>query len=208
VSMRRLVAPLVLGAVVFVSGGCAFIGPLVQTVSPPASPDVGDWSSVPMAVDPALVAEAVLLCLGPRDGSLSDSLALVDQRTADMAAFIWVKGQHEAACLLVRDAAGARAEDTWSSQASGPAPSRLRLTDTDCGPPTVVSGTVAPGTTALVITTAAGRHIDASVGHGRFLAWWPGRDDPVRLAPSAAGGRLRGERLGASMCTKGAPPVP
>lgn len=208
-SLRRLVVPLVLGVVVLVSGGCALMGPLVRTGSSPlASADAGDWSSVPMAVDPTLVAEATRLCLGPRDRGLSGSLAVVDQRTPDVAAFIWAKGQHEAACLLVRDAAGARADDTWTSWAADPAPSRLLLTDTNCGPPTMVSGTVAPGTTALAITTAAGRHIHGSVGHGRFLAWWPGRDDPVRLAPRGAHGRLRGQRLGVSLCSKGSPPVP
>jgi hypothetical protein len=68
-------------------------------------------------------------------------------------------------------------------------------------------GTVAPGTVRLVIETAADRHDDASLGEGRFVAWWPGPDEAVSLRPWTAQGRGALRRGGAGMCGRQHAPI-
>jgi hypothetical protein len=54
----------------------------------------------------------------------------------------------------------------------------------------VAYGQVAPSVTSVVIDTADGRHVDATVDGGRFFAWWPSGADPKSITAFAADGSV------------------
>jgi hypothetical protein len=205
-------------------GGCAFAGgdglELTGSVGassgiPAGASSAADgitlddtgWTAKPITPDPALLAEAERLCLDDmRLPGMRGKLVIQDQRGPDAAAFLWFDGSREAFCLVARDNGRTAAFDTWIT-AAGPGGTSFAVTDMGCGAATVMVGTVAPGTVRLVIETAAGRHVDASLADGRFVAWWPGRDEVVSTRPWTAKGRGALSRGGTSMCGRQRPPV-
>ena len=196
--MRRLTV--VAGALVVASvvSGCALLGPVGWTShapletaapagspAPTAGPDANGWTAVPTAPDPSFLAAAMRICPGLAGRTLT--LLIQDQRGPGGAAFLWTEGDTDFQCFVGR-ADGRDHVQAISAGSGWPPGSPLQLTGTDCGPPTVVIGSSGPGTTAVTIDTASGRTVTASVAGGRFVAWWPGEDDPVAITGTSAGG--------------------
>jgi len=135
---------------------------------------------MPGEPDQAVVNAAARVCLDlAGDASRRRDLLIVDQRGPDAVALLWVDGDETTYCLAAR-----AADATVQVHALGGSTSRtgqLTPTDVACESPTVVAGTVPAGTGSLIVETRGGLAVSASVADGRFLAWWPGREDPVAL---------------------------
>lgn len=182
---RRIGVLTAIVAVALLVGGCALLGgrsshhhwrygaPAAQGADPAAS-----WTAQPGPPDQELVDDATRACLDLA-GDGHRRLLIVDQRGPDAAALLWTDGAETTYCLAAR-----AADDSVLVHALGGSTSRtgqLTITDVACDTPTVVAGTVPAGTESLVVETRAGLAVTASVAGRRFLAWWPGRDDPVAL---------------------------
>ena len=59
---------------------------------------------------------------------------------------------------------------------------------TDQGPFTVVQGQVDAGVTGVSLVLSDGEHVQASTGHGWFVAWWPGLLDATSVEITTASG--------------------
>ncbi len=135
---------------------------------------------MPGEPDQAVVNAAARVCLDlAGDASRRRDLLIVDQRGPDAVALLWVDGDETTYCLAAR-----AADATVQVHALGGSTSRtgqLTPTDVACESPTVVAGTVPAGTGSSSSRRAeASRSARASL-MGVFLAWWPGREDPVAL---------------------------
>jgi len=56
--------------------------------------------------------------------------------------------------------------------------------------PSVVTGSYPVGTAEIVITISDGERIAASMLEGHFLAWWPDRDQVIRVEGIDADGSV------------------
>jgi hypothetical protein len=147
---------------------------------PLAASVISGWSEVPTTADQGLADAAEPMCVSEAGANhLRDDLVIRDQRGPDAAAYLWADGREAMYCLVTRDVDGN--VDMHLLGGSESRTGQLTTTDVTCGSPTLVAGTVPAGTEQLVIETRGGLEVTASVADGRFLAWWPGRDDPVAL---------------------------
>lgn len=166
--------------------GCALLGARSSHGNwaygePDAWPEPGaaDWTAEPTGADQALVEDAIRACLDMAgDTALGGSEPIVDQR-GSAAALLWADRDETVHCLVSRRDDGGIGIHALGGSMS--AAGQLTVTDVACGSPTVVVGSAPAGTQRLVIETHAGREVTASLRDERFIAWWPGRDDPVAL---------------------------
>jgi hypothetical protein len=185
---RRIAGLTAIMAVALLASGCALLGGRSSHAhwryEGPGHDRAGDpgtsWTAQPREPDQELVNDAARACLDlAGDGSGSRWLLIVDQRGPDAAALLWNDGDETTYCLVSRAADGTVQVDVLGGSTSRTG--QLTTTDVACESPTVVAGTVPDGTDSLVVETRAGLSVTATVAGGRFLAWWPGRDDPVAL---------------------------
>lgn len=174
-----------------VLAGCANAPPSPQMTSQPQGSALGTdgWSAIPMAPDPAFEAAARASCLAELGVDPALPLLVQDRRRSDMTA-LHFEGPDEAVDQMVR-----RLEDgTFICEGGGggtsPHVSGVALTVTswtEIGDQAteawLISGHVSPAAVTVRIWRADGIQIQASVGAGRFLAWWKGGQ---RLALVAA----------------------
>jgi hypothetical protein len=171
-------------------GGCALLGGRyshshwaygVADDSPAERDDAAaSWTAEPGDPDQELLDGATPACLDlAGDASGNRQLLIVDQRGPRAAALLWTDGDEAIYCLVARAADGSVRVHALGGSTSQTG--QLATTDVTCEAPTLVTGTVPAGTDSLVVETRAGLAVTASVAGGRFLAWWPGRDDPVAL---------------------------
>lgn len=117
------------------------------------------------------------------------TLVLADGRGGDRIMLLYRAGPGEAAECLVRiDANGAPTVDAAGSSGTGPAQlGALELQASSSGSASGVDswsylhGLIGSDIGGVVITLADGTNITASVGGGRFAAWWPGETQPTRI---------------------------
>jgi hypothetical protein len=167
-----------------------------------ASPAFETWTAEPTEPDPAFREAAVEQCVqddlhGPivdDVAALTASPLLQDQRGPDGAALLWLGDELDVECFVFRTPAGdlsngaASAGATWTGHDE-----TLMLVGIQRGPPAIVSGLVDPAAAAVEIETGSGRRIRATVGHGRFLAWWPGTESSASVRALAADGTVIAE---------------
>lgn len=183
---RRGRALALLAAVAGLTGGCALVIPMSGGISgrygmwnavgeqvPPAS-----WTADPTGADPAFLDTAREQCLG-FEPSADGGLVLQDQRGPDGAAFLF-RGTGEATCLVLRAPGGAleATAATWSSAPGLPTgPIDVRVFTQ--GAVSAATGWVDPRAGTVELETADGVALRATIGGGRFVAWWPGPDEPA-----------------------------
>lgn len=157
-------------ALFWLCAGCALL-PSGRTAWP--ADDVDGWTPVPTDADPRFreVAERSCLDDGPTDAT---TLVLHDQRGPDGAAFLFT-GSSQAACLVLQASDGRlEAHDRqWSANLM--APGGLAVRDTNGGAFTEVYGVVDPEAIRVELTRTAGPPIEATIGGGYLVAWWPGQ---------------------------------
>jgi hypothetical protein len=117
------------------------------------------------------------------------TLVLADGRGGDRLMLLYGAGPGETAECLVRiDANGAPTVDSAGSSGTGPAQlGPLELQASAGGSASGVDswsylhGLIGSDIGGVVIALADGTSITASVGGGRFVAWWPGEAQPTRF---------------------------
>jgi hypothetical protein len=117
------------------------------------------------------------------------TLVLADGRGGDRIMLLYRAGPGETAECLVRiDANGAPTVDSAGSSGTGPAQlGPLELQSSAGGSASGVDswsylhGLIGSDIGGVVISLADGTNITASVGGGRFAAWWPGEIQPARI---------------------------
>jgi hypothetical protein len=184
--VRRVRSTLVVfGFVLAAQGlaGCGADATLNASADPP-SPQIGEGgvSLVPLEPDPAFAAAARAECLTQMVADPNMPLVVHDQRRADLAAFRF-EGTTEYLVQLVE-----RRGNTFICSEGGggglPGISGVALTITDWqiigegeAEGWMVSGYVDPNATQVRIRRVAGPELLASVGGGRFVAFWIGPSD-------------------------------
>jgi hypothetical protein len=166
-----------LAGAVATASGCSFIGLPARL-----GPDTTGWSSEPTPASPILRVEAERLCWEATGDGLEPITVIQDQRGPDVAAFLFVGANDSVTCVVFRGPDRLfRAQGLTYVGSLLPSGVEVAVSGIDCGPPTTLEGTVPEGTETLTVVTQVGLRVTASVADGRFLAWWPGRDNPVAL---------------------------
>lgn len=207
--MHSLLAPAVLALVLVTTGGCAMLGVGAGRVDTftlsgdPTGPDETEeslgrtpagWTAEPTAPDAALLAAAKAGCNDSFSGDadqqelLRSGALLQDQRGPDGAAFLWT-GESTAYCFIGRTHAG-DLRSPFGSWREHPFGGPLAIEGDEPGPPAMVTGAVDPAAAAVEIETASGLLLRATVGGGRFVAWWPGADRLVAVRSLDADGNV------------------
>ncbi len=200
--MRRRPLPGVLALVMAWTSGCSMLGTgtgRVDTFTLKGEPGALDdtlgrrpagWTAEPTTPDPAFLAAAKAGCNDSFSADQRDLIAtgalLQDQRGPDGAAFLWT-GDSTAYCFIGRAPDGNLQSPfgAWREVALG---GSLALEGIEPGPPAMVTGAVDPAAAAVEIETTSGLKLRATIGDGRFVAWWPGVDPWVAVWSLAADG--------------------
>ena len=156
--------------------GCAFVSSGVYS----------GWSSTPTAPDREFLAVAERDCL-PK----GDWFVLQDQRGDPGSAFLASRlNEQDALCVVIR--VGSKLIPVYfdSSLPQASAADALEVTWLTISNPSSVAGTVPVAASLVEVTTQSGMHIVATIGGGRFLAWWPGEDDVSRIEATDANGEI------------------
>ena len=171
-------------------GGCGVLGGVTTggTTETATSGFVGpatvpmDWAPVPIPPNAALAQEARRVCVdsGAAAEAQLRQLIIQDQRAADGALLVWDAGSLVVTCLVSRGPGGALTVSGMGSATSGPPGPALAAGLTAGGPPTVVVGAAGRGT-RVQLELSDGTTVTASVGGGRFAAWWPSNATVVRV---------------------------
>ncbi len=200
--VRSLVVPSMLLVVMATASGCTFLGSggRVDTYTLGGASGASDatlgrrptgWTADPTSPDPEFLAAVRAACEDNFSGEdlqplLRADAMLQDQRGPDGAAFLWT-GDSTAYCFLGRTSVGDLQSPfgAWRETVlAGP----LALEGNEAGPPSMVTGAVDPAAAAVEIATASGLVLRATIGGGRFVAWWPGEDPVVTIRSLAADG--------------------
>jgi hypothetical protein len=151
-------------------GGCQLL-----SASPGAD---ATWTADPTEPDPAFRAAADERCLEGGRPDPATAEVLQDRRGAGGAAFLYT-GRSQASCVVLRVPGLLPSWDVPSkSWRIGPyeSDSFLAVGDSASAAVSDVYGVVDPSAAAVEIVTRSGLVVLATVGSGRFLAWWPGAD--------------------------------
>jgi len=170
--VTRPLARLALGLVSAVAlSGCS-----VARVEGPQQDDLSTWRNTPLPPSAELGARAADpngSCSSGPDGERV-TVILQDRRTELTAAFLFHGASTFGSCIVTSG---------MQSGGSGPLPGPMDspLTIDDNGAGTIVEkdvhelgGRVSPDIVAVTIHVADGRTVEATVGGGYWLAWWPG----------------------------------
>jgi hypothetical protein len=156
------------------------------------------WTAVPTAPSPAAIKVARAAC-----GSVTSADVLAADQRGPYTAIVFQRGSKPTECVtegrrVLLSQATLYPPRMFVSPGAGnvtlPIPSprwwthpRRRLT--------AVSGTVGPGVTRVTLRLANGTSVAATVGHGWYLAWWPGsfadHAYPTTMIVSTAAGTHR-----------------
>ena len=150
---------------------------------------------MPLAPDPAFEAAARNQCLADFGADASIPLIIQDRRRDDLAA-LYFESPAEVVELLVRR----NGDGTFRCESGGGGSPpfvrgvALAVTSwTNIGDETsdawLISGHVDPRATRVVLRLADGLAIEASVGPGRFVAWWETPRELVLVAALDGTGR-------------------
>ncbi len=203
--IRRLCVPAVLAFVLGATSGCALLrmgSGQLDTYTLGGEPGASDdtlgrrpagWTAEPTTPDPAFLAAAGPACEDNLTGNdvqqlLRTGALLQDQRGPDGAAFLWT-GESTAYCFIGRTPDGTLQSPygAWREVVlDGP----LALEGIEPGPPGMVTGAVDPAAAAVEVETASGLKLRATIGGGRFVAWWPGTDRLVAVRSLATDGTM------------------
>lgn len=177
---------------------------------PMPSPDSFEtWSRTPLAPDPQMAKLALeqSSCRGGLDAAVPLTIVLQDRRTSSTAAFFLTAPGHFGSCLISAGGAGGgsstnvipalRGVITVDEQGSGTAGAVTSVT---------LGGLVTPDVAAVRIDLDDGQQVQASVGNGYWLAWWPGVAAGVRVAALDGAGVIVGvlDRMGDDWVARGA----
>jgi hypothetical protein len=185
----RTLLPAWLAGAALVLAGCA----VFRQAAPPDD-TLADWSAVPLAPDARLATKALAFesCHGGSDAG-GIQIILQDRRTASTAAFLVVEPPFSGSCLVSlsgngggsgRDAAlqaatGAIVVDEGSNGSVGAGRNA-----------SLIGGRAAANVAAVHIDLPSGQGVEASVGNGHWLAWWPGELTVVRIVARDADGTI------------------
>ncbi len=160
-------------------GGCTLLS--LATITPQASSDgsLAQWTPRPTEPDSRVADLARDTCTRdvPRDAPPSDARTLQDQRGPAGAAFLWLWPTGQFYCLVVEGPTGLEV----AGRAFGTPATTVGLgVDVALeGPPGQITGTTPEGTIDVEIRLDDGSQVIATVGAGRFLAWWPTPQRPA-----------------------------
>jgi hypothetical protein len=176
--------------------GCG-IGSLLA----PTPEDLSTWQAVPLPPNPELATAALgasaCMNLGWEEGAEQEggpiSVVLQDRRTASTAAFIIAGPETIGSCMFSSSGGSA-------GGSSQPASQLQQLTaaisvDEDGGgglaggEARVLGGRASPEVVAVRIDLPDGRNVQASLGSGQWLAWWPGTGRPDGVTATLASGQ-------------------
>jgi hypothetical protein len=137
------------------------------------------WSTRPASPNPSLLAEAPGRC-GLQASALGDGHSFIQDRRGSAAAFAFLDGRELTTCLLLTDPkSGFRAAAYGGSRVADTdepleVDSGLSAPDTANAPGiTILVGRVSSAVQRVEVARADGVVVQASVGRGLFLAWWP-----------------------------------
>jgi hypothetical protein len=180
---RWLASPRAVSAVgaLGLSGAGAAVGAAILLGSS-AAPAFAGWSATPTAPQPGQLATAQQHC-----GEGSRGPVLTDTR-GPYAASIYADGS---TCL---EGNGVRISTSGggSTRPSIPAGTvelnGLGESDPEGNALTMVYGPIGAGVTGVTITRTGGSSVQATVKHGRYLAWWPGSGHAVTAQVASVSG--------------------
>ena len=148
--------------------------------------DLATWQRSPLPPDQRL-AEAALrssVCRSGQDDGAPIQLLLQDRRTATSAAFLIVGAGFSGSCTITLNggASGGSSRGQALDALSGPIAVDERSTGgLGGGTASLIGGRLAPVVASVRIDVADGTFVEASVGNGHWLAWWPGDLAAVRI---------------------------
>jgi hypothetical protein len=180
----RWAAPLSLVLTLALVGGCELVA---------SSPDAtATWTVEPGEPDPEFRAAADERCLDGGRPDPATAEVLQDQRGSGGAAFLYT-GRSQATCVVLRVPG---LLPSWDVPSKGwrlwpyESDAALAVGDSGSGAISDAYGVVDPSAVAVEIVTTSGRTVRATVGGGRFLAWWPGSDPWRAVRALAADGTV------------------
>ena len=164
-----------------VLAGCGIGGFLAPTPE-----DLSTWQPVPLPPNPELataaLAASACMNLGWEEGAEQAGgpieILLQDRRTASTAAFFIAGPDTIGSCMFSSSGGSAGGSSQPASQLQ--ALNAAIAVDEDGGgglagaEATLLGGRAAPVVIAVRIGVSDGRVVQASLGNGHWLAWWPG----------------------------------
>lgn len=190
--------------------GCGGDVPDSAVASPP--PVVGDlarirgpWAAQPFGIDPAIAAAADRRCRTAPDSPVRPNLqlVLVDARGDSRIDLLYRSADGTAECVVEVAPDGevvTRGLGSGNSGLGGLGPTELQMMNTTwsgSGPndpgDTSVIGSAGLGIVVVRIVRPNGETMLASVGGGRFAAWWPVFEERFRIEGYDANGTLVAE---------------
>jgi hypothetical protein len=181
---RRRVSRLPAIGAAGVTGTAAAIAAIV-TLGSSAAPAFAGWQSTPTRPTPGQLAKALRAC--EQDHG---SPVLSDAR-GPYTASIYADSTKSEVCLSGN---GISLSSAFSSAAPATiAPDQIELAgvgtrDSAGNALTLVDGRTGADVTAVMIGRSDGRSVQATVGHGWYLAWWPGTSTPTKAKITTASG--------------------
>ena len=173
--------------VVFVGGSeqSSFAGWSAQ----PTKPAVGQLTSADTGCEGAFAQVPASVSRGASLGSLAPEVS--DVRGPYTVTVFGDGSDSGAMCFSAPGGNIAVQWITWSSTPVGAgaiALDRIRVLSDGGQPYTLVEGRTGDGVTGVDLSLASGRQVTATVGHGFFLAWWPGTLSSTAAVISTASG--------------------
>lgn len=182
---RRIPVLPTLGAAAVAGAAAALV--LIFTLGSNPAPAFAGWTPRPTQPRPGQTMAAIARCHLGRP-------VLIDTRGPFTAA-VYARPDAVGTCL---NGASFSSGGTSSSPLVPVRPGRIQVTEqTVSGAPeqaTVLDGRVGSGVRGVTIRLSDGRRVIATVAHGWYLAWWPGRPHGMAAQITVAG-RTRTFRL-------------
>jgi hypothetical protein len=166
--------------------------------------DAPGWTPEPTEADPEFAAAAADICLDPPTQSrrarrelaeLPSVPTLQDQRGDSGAFVLWVAPEFTYSCFIYWDdfeymPGFDTFGDTWRPTGPGMGSPSLSVISTSNAPVAEMEGLVDRGAARVEIETQSGRVVEATLGGGHFIAWWPTGDQAKRVRAYAPDGSL------------------
>lgn len=165
-----------------------------QSLATPVSV-FASWQPLPSVADASMAASARSHCV---DTDTNADLVLQDQR-GRAAAFLYESATNLISCMAAFDAAGQVVATSSAFQHITATTVPFGLDGvgefgTPGAGPTHVFGHQPAIASKVTLTLSDGTEMTASVGHGRFLAWWPSSATVVSMRALDAQGNVVAER--------------
>lgn len=170
--------------------GCGVIGSLQG----PAD-DLASWQAVPLPLDASLdqlAASAGPCRIDVPDGVPIDVI-LQDRRTASTAAFL-VRGPETAGSCMYSARGGGSGGGSQPAHQLRPLEQALSVDEDGSGGlgdgiASLLGGRVQAGVSSVRVEVGEMPAVQASVGNGHWLAWWPNDERPTQVIALDAAGR-------------------